>query len=45
MHHTVEGVDKASGIREKAKLIVELVSDPSKLESEREFARQNRNKY
>lgn len=45
MHYTVEGVDKASGIRDKAKQIVELVSDPAKLEEEREFARKNRDKF
>lgn len=45
MHYTVEGVDKASGIWDKAKQIVELVSDPAKLEEEREFARKNRDKF
>ncbi len=29
MHYTVEGVDKAAGIREKAKQIVQLVSEPA----------------
>lgn len=45
LHYTVEGVDKAAGIRDKAKQIVELVSDPAKLEEEREFARKNRDKF
>lgn len=45
MAHTVDGVDKAAGIREKAKQICELVSEPSRLEEEREFARKNRDKF
>ena len=45
MHHTVEGVDKAAGIWEKAKQIVSLISEPSRLEEEREFAWKNRDKF
>ncbi len=45
MQYTVEGVDKTAGIREKAKSICELVSEPSRLEEEREFARKNRDKF
>lgn len=45
MHYTVEGVDKAAGIWEKAKQIVQLVSEPAWLEEEWEFARKNRDKF
>lgn len=45
MTYTVDGVDKTAGIREKAKSICELVSNPSMLEEEREFARKNRDKF
>ena len=45
MHYTVEGVDKAAGIREKAKQIVQLVSEPTWLEEEWEFARKNWDKF
>ena len=45
MSYTVDGVDKTAGIREKAKSICELVSNPSMLEEEREFARKNRDKF
>ena len=38
MSYTVDGVDKTAGIREKAKIICELVSNPQMLEEEREFA-------
>ena len=45
MQYTVDGVDKTAGIREKAKTICELVSEPSRLEEEREFSRKNRDKF
>jgi hypothetical protein len=45
MQYTVDGVDKTAGIREKAKTICELVSEPSRLEEEREFAKKNRDKF
>lgn len=45
MKYEVEGVDKCAGIREKAKQICELVSEPARLEEEREFARKNRDKF
>lgn len=45
MSYTVDGVDKTAGIREKAKSICELVSEPSRLEEEREFAKKNRDKF
>ena len=45
MNYTVEGVDKTAGIREKAKQICELVSEPQRLEEEREFAKKNRDKF
>ena len=45
MQYTVDGTDKCTGIREKAKLICELISDSTRLEEEREFARKNREKF
>jgi hypothetical protein len=39
------GNDKCAGVREKSKLICELVSDPQRLEEEREFARKTRDKF
>lgn len=41
-HYTDEGRDRAGGVREKAKHIIELVSDTELLRAEREKARQNR---
>lgn len=34
-----DGIDKCRGIRDKAKSIVDLLSDPDKLEEEREFSK------
>lgn len=45
MDYVVEGKDKCGGIREKSKQICELLSDQERLEEEREFARQNREKF
>ena len=45
MQFTEEGADKCTGIREKAKLICELISEPTRLEEEREFSRKNRDKF
>jgi epsin len=41
---TKAGSDKSAGIREKAKIICELVEDPDRLEEEREKTREIRNK-
>ena len=45
MKYEVDGADKCTGIRDKAKQICELVSEPARLEEEREFARKNRDKF
>lgn len=34
-----DGLDKCRGVREKAKSIVDLISDPERLEEEREFSK------
>jgi epsin len=34
-----DGLDKCRGVREKAKAIVDLISDPERLEEEREFSK------
>jgi hypothetical protein len=44
-NYHVDGIDKCRGIRETAKAIVDLVSDPSRLDEEREFMRKNREKF
>lgn len=38
------GVDRGQGVRDKARELVELLSDPNKLQYEREYARQTREK-
>jgi len=42
---TEEGRDKGSGIRDKAKMIIELISDQDLLRAERDKARDHRNKF
>lgn len=39
---TEDGVDRGSGIRDKAKQILDLVSDEELLKAEQDRARQNR---
>ena len=45
MQYRQDGVDKTAGIREKSKLICELIADPQRLEEEREFSRKNKEKF
>jgi len=45
MEYSQEGKDKCTGIREKSKIICELLADTERLEEEREFARKNRDKF
>jgi len=44
-YHQEDGKDKGAGIREKAKQIVEIVSDHDMLRQERDKAREHRNKF
>ena len=45
MQYRADGVDKTAGIREKSKAICEIISDPQRLEEEREYARKNKEKF
>ena len=38
------GTDRGQGVRDRARSICELLSDPEKLQQEREFARKTRDK-
>ena len=40
-----DGLDKCRGIREKAKSLCDLISDPDRLDEEREFSKKNREKF
>lgn len=44
-YKTPKGKDEGINVRNRAKLLVELVSDTERIKEEREKARQNRNKY
>merc|ERR1719387_2540920 len=44
-HHEEEGKDKGVGLREKAKIVAELLNDRSSLREEREKCRQLRDKF
>jgi hypothetical protein len=39
MTYHEDGIDKCRGIREKAKTICDLISDPDRLEEEREWSK------
>ena len=39
------GTDRGQGVRDRARSICELLSDPEKLQQEREFARKTREKF
>merc|ERR1719199_1950650 len=44
-HHEEEGKDKGVGLREKAKVVAELLNDRSSLREERDKCRQLRDKF
>jgi len=44
-HHTEDGKDWGSGIKEKAVAVLALINDPDALRAERENARKNRDKF